>query len=607
MWQYNPFINKLDKVNEYSKIIVVGEGGDYAKLSDALSSITDASKTNRYCVVVIGKIIDDAQINAKSYVDVVGFSADITVQTDSNVHGVVFNSIVESEWRGITIRRAGNVTSGVRACYIKSTTDKTCRLVNCKFINEISSSTNFCYGMVIVDRSSPTLINCEIRGSNNGNYCYGLWIGNHASPTLTNCKIQGGNGGYFCYGVAIGGDGSPTFTNCKIQGGDGYFRCYGIWIGDFVSPIITDCEVRGGNGENDCYGILIEGAALPIITGCKIQGGDGGNYCHGIVIENSTTPTITNCKIQSGSGNKLCYGIVVKGSSSPVITGCESIGGKKSSHSCWFPKKTTSISGENVGTGDGNTKTFYLDNPPVVRDSETIYVDGVSQTKDTDYTIDYLTGKITFTSAPPDGASITADYEHIEAPFKPYSDKPYILLSIAIYVYSTPESGATLRFGITPSGDEIASGIPLDSTGWKYFDFNRAKRSAGENLYALVVDSENQPLKSTGSIKFYYVVMTDYEDCYGLYLDTCGYARIKDGIFAGNGMSEGVRIVDKSITSKNWIITDSIIETFDPANEYSVVASSSLSDAPIYDCILIGPLLNVVPASGTEQGTNIQI
>ncbi len=71
---------------------------------------------------------------------------------------------------------------------------------------------------------------------------------------------------------------------------------------------------------------------------------------------------------------------------------------------------STVVNGEAVGTGDGATKEFYLVNKPIKEGSETIYVDGTALTRDQDYTIDYETGKITFTTAPANGAEITADY-----------------------------------------------------------------------------------------------------------------------------------------------------------------------------------------------------
>ena len=70
------------------------------------------------------------------------------------------------------------------------------------------------------------------------------------------------------------------------------------------------------------------------------------------------------------------------------------------------------ITGESVGTGDGTTTEFSLANAPVYYESEVIYVAGTAQTRGTDYTIDYVTGKITFATAPALDAAITADYTY---------------------------------------------------------------------------------------------------------------------------------------------------------------------------------------------------
>jgi len=65
---------------------------------------------------------------------------------------------------------------------------------------------------------------------------------------------------------------------------------------------------------------------------------------------------------------------------------------------------------ETIGTGDGSTTTFYLTNTPVAENTEKIYVDGVLKTRGTDYTIDYTTGAVTFTTAPAAGSVIKAEY-----------------------------------------------------------------------------------------------------------------------------------------------------------------------------------------------------
>lgn len=68
----------------------------------------------------------------------------------------------------------------------------------------------------------------------------------------------------------------------------------------------------------------------------------------------------------------------------------------------------TDASSEVVGTGNGVTTGFSLDNSPVVYGSEKIYVAGVQVSN---YTMNYSTGAITFTGTPPTGA-ITADYTY---------------------------------------------------------------------------------------------------------------------------------------------------------------------------------------------------
>jgi len=66
------------------------------------------------------------------------------------------------------------------------------------------------------------------------------------------------------------------------------------------------------------------------------------------------------------------------------------------------------IEEEKVGVGDGTTKTFNLDNFPIILDRVDVYVNGDLETN---VTIDYATGLITFTDAPAAYARITADYE----------------------------------------------------------------------------------------------------------------------------------------------------------------------------------------------------
>lgn len=73
------------------------------------------------------------------------------------------------------------------------------------------------------------------------------------------------------------------------------------------------------------------------------------------------------------------------------------------------------IVGENVGTGNGATTEFTLAHPGIAAsEGYTIYLDGIAATEGEfeDYTIDPVTGIITFNSAPGSNVAITADYKY---------------------------------------------------------------------------------------------------------------------------------------------------------------------------------------------------
>jgi len=70
------------------------------------------------------------------------------------------------------------------------------------------------------------------------------------------------------------------------------------------------------------------------------------------------------------------------------------------------------VTGYFVAVGDGAQQNFSLvlcDS--VAADSETIYLDGVNQTRNVDYTVDYTTGVITFVIPPSARMVVNADYQ----------------------------------------------------------------------------------------------------------------------------------------------------------------------------------------------------
>ncbi len=74
---------------------------------------------------------------------------------------------------------------------------------------------------------------------------------------------------------------------------------------------------------------------------------------------------------------------------------------------------TGTVTGEAVGTGDGATTVFSLDNIAVVAASEKIYLAGVLQADPADYGLTDATGVIIFVAAPAADVAITADYTYV--------------------------------------------------------------------------------------------------------------------------------------------------------------------------------------------------
>jgi len=67
---------------------------------------------------------------------------------------------------------------------------------------------------------------------------------------------------------------------------------------------------------------------------------------------------------------------------------------------------------ENIGVGDGTNKMFQFDMFPIVTDTVTLYLTGSAQLSAA-ANIDHDTGKIQFTAAVANGATIHSDYNYV--------------------------------------------------------------------------------------------------------------------------------------------------------------------------------------------------
>jgi len=185
--------------------------------------------------------------------------------------------------------------------------------------------------------------------------------------------------------------------------------------------------------------------------------------------------------------------------------------------------------------------------------------------------------------------------------FQPYATAPYILVGSYVYVNVAAGAGTTLSLGTSIGGAEIAAGIPIDSTGSKYFTIANGEVAAAGYMYATP-----SAAIAEGSLIVYYVVMSNYASCSGLYIGSKGAVRFSEGFLLSNGASDAFYVDDVAEAANLWRLTNSHVETMDPVNQRSIISQSAYNPAPVYNCFLRGLVVNIVPAAGTAVGSNIQ-
>ncbi len=123
------------------------------------------------------------------------------------------------------------------------------------------------------------------------------------------------------------------------------------------------------------------------------------------------------------------------------------------------------ITGEEVGTGDGANAEFTLGYSNVQDGSLTVYVDAVEQTITTDYTVVLATGAITFEagSIPANGKAVTADY------ISGYDDTVLKATSKTVLIgcqVTNKDSADAVAVDVSLNGFSLATGrsIPVGAT-----------------------------------------------------------------------------------------------------------------------------------------------
>ncbi len=209
--------------SEYKNVVIVAKaGGDFATVTAALSSITDASDTNRY-LVWVGPGTYNEFVNMKPYVDIQGAGEGVTRIAPSFAGSTAVYGANNAELRYLTMEAKG----GPGTCGIA----------------------------VYNDGASPRLLHVTATVSGGENCNIGVNQRNGASSTLTDVTIDVSGGGTGSYGVSNQSGSSATIRNSDISvSGGGASGSHGVFAhGTDTTITIDNSKVQNGNSTIQAY------------------------------------------------------------------------------------------------------------------------------------------------------------------------------------------------------------------------------------------------------------------------------------------------------------------------------------------------------------------
>ena len=229
--------------------------GDYASLSEALDSITDATSSKPYVIKIApGEYTETAPVVLKTYVDVEGSGQNTTTincacsSNDFDASSAVISAgAITAEIRHFTINNTGGSNNASFGVYTNGVVDGSFSMLH---VTATATGSTNSYG-VFNSSSSPTMNNVTATGTGGSNLNYGVGNFVSSSPTMTNVTATG-SGGLFSYGV-YSNSSSPTIRNSSITGGTNSIRNSGTSSAQVADTMLGGPVVAGGGVA--CVGV----------------------------------------------------------------------------------------------------------------------------------------------------------------------------------------------------------------------------------------------------------------------------------------------------------------------------------------------------------------
>jgi hypothetical protein len=263
-----------DDIHPLENIISVAtKNGDFDNPATAMASITDASESNPYLVVIAPGVYELAagqQLIMQEYVDVTGSGQNSTiingtVSASSAIGSALVIGANNATIRDLTVENVDGVDLLSTGLFNDGTSPT---VVDTKIV---LSGANIQIGIYCISSSSPAIIDSTISILSASDTQYGFF-NNQSSPTLKGSTITVSGGSDDQYGFANFAASITTVQNSSIAISSGSANQYGISNTDQSRSTMTGSTVSvSAGGGLEQYGVYnLNNGAVTIVQGSKI-------------------------------------------------------------------------------------------------------------------------------------------------------------------------------------------------------------------------------------------------------------------------------------------------------------------------------------------------
>lgn len=246
-------------------VTVAKSNGMFTDPVAAVNSITDASASNPYLVVIgPGVYTITSTLYMKPYVDIAGSGENVTKLTGA----------ISTEYSNAS----SAIISGADNCALTSLT--------------VENTGGSKFSIALYSSSASTVIRHVTATASGGTYNYGV-RNSGSSPTMNNVTATA-SGETYNRGVYNSTSSSPTMTNVTASASGGTDSC-GVYNVSSSCPTMTNVTATASGGSSENYGVYNSSSSSPLIRRSTLEGEDYGLY------SNSATATVSQSTIKNGA------------------------------------------------------------------------------------------------------------------------------------------------------------------------------------------------------------------------------------------------------------------------------------------------------------------